>query len=81
MCAIFIYNVHLFQFDLFHFRMPPARRNPRYNVHNVIAIIQKGESDVDIDFDDTDAEEVMKNEILMSLWTKKTKNLPIVQLM
>ena len=55
MCAICIYNVHLFQFYLFHFRMPPARRNPRYNVHNVIAIIQKGEGDVDIDFDDTDA--------------------------
>lgn len=35
--------------------MPPARRDPRYSVQDVIAIVQNGESDVDIQFDDTDA--------------------------
>ncbi|KAG8013531.1 hypothetical protein GBF38_021957 [Nibea albiflora] len=36
-------------------RTPPARRDPRYSVQGVIAIIQNGESDVETEFDNTDA--------------------------
>ncbi|XP_012722667.2 piggyBac transposable element-derived protein 3 [Fundulus heteroclitus] len=35
--------------------MPAARRDPRYSVQDIIAIVQDGESDVDVPFDDTDA--------------------------
>ncbi|XP_059184818.1 piggyBac transposable element-derived protein 3-like [Centropristis striata] len=35
--------------------MPPAKRDPRYSVQDVISIVQNGESGVDLDFDDTDA--------------------------
>lgn len=49
MCAVYI------QFYFFHFRMRPARTDPRYSVTDVIEMVQNGESDVDIEFDDTDA--------------------------
>ena len=35
--------------------MPPARRDPRYSVQDMTGIVQNGESDEDIEFDDTDA--------------------------
>ena len=35
--------------------MPPARRDPRYSVQDVIGIVQNGESDEDTKFDETDA--------------------------
>ncbi|XP_038153120.1 piggyBac transposable element-derived protein 3-like isoform X1 [Cyprinodon tularosa] len=36
-------------------RMPAARRDPRYSVQDITEIVEDGESDVDIPFDDTDA--------------------------
>ncbi|XP_051556876.1 uncharacterized protein LOC127442736 [Myxocyprinus asiaticus] len=36
-------------------RMPPARNGPVYSVQDVLAIIQNGESDFELDSDDSDA--------------------------
>ncbi|KAG7267986.1 hypothetical protein CRUP_022423 [Coryphaenoides rupestris] len=37
-------------------RMSPARRGPHYSVQDVIDAVQNGESDVDIELDETDEE-------------------------
>ena len=34
--------------------MPPARREPRYSVQDVIDMVQNGESEVEMEISDTD---------------------------
>ena len=50
-----------------------SRREPRYSVQDVIYVIQNGESDVDMDIDDTD-EESDEEPCGVLYWTEKTNH-------
>lgn len=42
--------------SLFHFRMPQQQKGPRFTARDVLDIVMNGESDVDIDINETDEE-------------------------
>ncbi|KAJ8007623.1 hypothetical protein DPEC_G00096100 [Dallia pectoralis] len=48
-------NIYFFHWTGFiRLEMPPARREPRYSMQDVIDIIQNGESEVEMELNDTD---------------------------